>query len=134
MQTEKRKVKAITFIFKEGLSYQNDALPLTVTSWAQARALMLGWAGYAPKNGSYDKLDFIVEWEGGNTYKGTDDLKHWEVEKPDLAKHVRDFLTFLAGTNKPAWMTQEKYDDYIARNGGPDKECVAMLDALSFED
>jgi len=134
MQTEKIKVKAITFTYKEGYTYQSDALPLTVPTFKQANALLQTWSGTAPKNGAYDKTDFVVEWENGQTYKGTYDLKHWEVETPDLAKHMTSYLSFLAGINKADWMDQARYDAYIASNGGPDKECIAMLETLSFED
>ena len=86
--TAKVKVKTITFLYKEGLIWQCDALPLATTTFKQAHSLMMTWADTAPDDGCYDKLDFVVEWENGEEYKGRYDLKHWRVEMPNLAKHM----------------------------------------------
>lgn len=73
--------------------------------WADANMILRANSTTAPKGGAYDKHDFKVTFEDGQTYSGRYDLKHWEEEQPDLAGHVRAFLRYLAG-HAPAWMTE----------------------------
>jgi len=63
-----------------------------------------------------DKL--IAEWwdddarqmfEDGRTFKERYDLKHWSVEYPSLADHMRSTLGFYAGKRCPSHMTDEQY-------------------------
>ncbi len=81
--------------------------------WSCADHILVKWSNTAPKEGGYDKCDFIVTWEDGETYKGRYDLKHHSIEYPDLAKHVYGFLIFHAGLKKPGHMSNEEYRNYL---------------------
>jgi len=76
----------------------------TATSWHEADMILRANAATAPKGGGYDKHDFKVTFADGQTYSGRYDLKHWSEEHPDLARHVRAFIRYLAG-HAPTWMT-----------------------------
>lgn len=76
------------------------------SSWAEADMILRCNSSSAPKCGAYDKHDFTVTFEDGTVYTGRYDLKHWKVERPDLAGHVRGFIRYLAGY-APAWMAND---------------------------
>ena len=82
--------------------------------WDCADRILIRWSHTAPKAGGYDKCDFTVTWEDGETYNGRYDLKHHAVEFPNLAKHVYDFAMFHAGLWS-SWMTEEQYRDFLNR-------------------
>lgn len=85
----------------------------TVTSWAAADALLYKWARNAPKDGSYHKCDFIVQFCDGTTHRGRFDLQHISHGCPSLQSHILTYFRFLSGTQKPAWMiTHPKGDLY----------------------
>ena len=85
-----------------------------VSDFASANLRLATWALTAPKSGKgYNKIDFKVTWEDGETYEGRYDLNQ-EVEDDekgqDLARHIRHHLYFIC--HKP----QCEYfkDDYSA--------------------
>ena len=104
------KVKGITITRAEGTIEEVDR-PKTVSSFEEADRVLREWSETAPKELGYDKCDFTISYEDGETYKGRYDLKHWATEYPNLGKHVRDFVTFHAGQRKPVWMTDEQYQN-----------------------
>ena len=109
----KINVKSIILTRAEGPAAECDK-PQTVTNWSEADKVLEQWSKTAPKDcKTYDKCDFIINYEDGETYKGRYDLKHWLCEPPNLAWHVRDFVTFHAGKRKPSWMTDKQYE-YIS--------------------
>lgn len=59
----------------------------------------------------YDKHDFVVYFEDGETYSGRLDVKKAECEDndQDVRKHVRDFMLFYTGTKNPEWMSDKQY-------------------------
>lgn len=65
--------------------------------WAAADKVLFDWSSTAPKDGSYHKVDFTVEYEDGKTYTGRYDLVHHTRRYPSLAKHVYEFVRFSAG-------------------------------------
>lgn len=75
-------------------------------SWHEANMILRANSSTAPKGGAYDKHDFKVTFADGQTYSGRYDLRHWQDETPDLARHVRTFVEYLAGT-PPAWMHEK---------------------------
>jgi hypothetical protein len=79
-----------------------------VSSYKEADAALAHLSINAPKNGGYHKCDFTVEFEDGNKYHGRYDLKHYELELPNLRNHIRDFVNLVAGFEKPEWVTEEK--------------------------
>jgi len=86
--------------------------------WQDANVWLSRQSHTYPKTGGYDKHDFRVTFEDGETYEGRLDCQHPECDDPDLnvAKHVRDFLEFLAGTRRPAHMKPEDYERVVARD------------------
>ncbi|WP_156440590.1 hypothetical protein [Burkholderia sp. MSMB1072] len=85
-----------------------------VNSWAAADSQLRTWANTAPDCGAYDKCDFEVEWENGAQYAGRYDLKHWNVESPDLAGHVRGNAYFYTARHQPSHMTRAGYAAFLA--------------------
>lgn len=109
---DKIHVKSITITRAEGTIEEVDR-PKTISSFEEADRVLREWSETAPKELGYDKCDFTITYEDGETYKGRYDLKHWATEYPNLGKHVREFLTFHAGKRKPAWMTEEQYESFL---------------------
>ncbi|QNK01727.1 hypothetical protein [Dyella telluris] len=92
----------------------------TVTSWEDAKARLRQIAGFAPKDGSYDKTDFTVVFADGEEYKGRFDVHHHEYhggEPLDLAQHMRWHLQFHAGLEaaRPGWMTDARWEGHLNR-------------------
>lgn len=83
----------------EGLARECGRIQ-TCHSWHDAQITLRMNSRSAPTNGSYDKHDFKVVFEDGLEYEGRYDLKHWRVERPDLARHVRGFVRALAQNEK----------------------------------
>jgi hypothetical protein len=83
--------------------------------WQDANTWLVGQSHTYPKTGGYDKHDFKVTFEDGETYEGRLDCQHPSCDNPDLnvARHVRDFVEFLAGTRRPAHMKPEVYQRYL---------------------
>lgn len=98
--------------------------------WSRASAWLVSQGHTYPKTGGYDKHDFTVTFDDGETYEGRLDCQHWTLENTDLnvAKHVRDFIEFHAGERRPAHMSVEQYKLYLNRMGeGEVKEAQAFL-------
>jgi len=107
------RAKSIVLTRAEGPAAECDK-PLKVSSWTDADRVLRQWSETAPKDcRTYDKCDFVITYEDGETYEGRYDLKHWTCEYPNLGKHVRNFVAFHAGQYKPAWMSEEQYREYL---------------------
>lgn len=102
----KIQVKLITITRAEGLIEECDK-PETATTFDHANGILSRWSETSPKDGSYDKCDFSVEYEDGENYTGRYDLVHWSKERADLAKHMLDHLTFYSGERCPMWLAKE---------------------------
>jgi hypothetical protein len=87
--------KRIVIVRAEGLAELCDK-PQECRDWFDANVKLRLNSTTAPTGGGYDKHDFTVTFEDGLEYEGRYDLKHWSVERPDLAKHVRSFLRWCA--------------------------------------
>lgn len=130
-------IKAKHILVHRVEGYAHECVPVTTTGsrpWDEANAHLLRMSATAPKDGTYDKTDFTVTYEDGETHEGRYDLKPHSVEVPDLAKHVRDFLQFYAGLRKPAHMTQERYDAFLAQPSTRKhhEECKAFLETYEI--
>jgi hypothetical protein len=129
------KPQTITITRAEGPTNECNK-PKTAASWKDADAILLAWSRTAPENGGYDKCDFEVVFEDGHKYDGRYDLVHFRKEYPDLAKHVRVFVQYLAGI-PPHWMTlpdtgRRKNSETLARyrkdrEANPDEVAGAKL-------
>jgi len=111
------KIPAVKFelLRAEGLIEETGpAAP--VTTWAEADNILRNWARTAPQPGhGYDKCDFKITYADGDTYEGRYDLKFHDQTFPELlAWHIRQHCEFYAGTRRPDWMTEDKYQDVLA--------------------
>lgn len=97
----------------------------------QAKRVFLNWrdigqhvrriAQFAPRGGGYDKTVIRVTFADDETYECRLDIQHYtlpfEVNDNDLARHIRQFLSFNTGAFCPSHMTQEEYQDYLNGSG-----------------
>ncbi|MBW5471551.1 hypothetical protein GPJ61_27575 [Brevibacillus formosus] len=110
---EKVQMKQITFARVEGR--HEDLFKKEFDRWLDAEIEINQAALTAPDTGGYDKCDFTIEWQDGNTYKGRFDLQreHSMAQSP-LKDHVMGFLRFLAGEDRPDHMTEQQYLPFIS--------------------
>lgn len=70
-------------------------------SLAEADAQLRENALTAPEGGGYDKHDFTLTFEDGETYEGRIDVVHPNnkrgTKNETIGEHVRDFLRFSSG-------------------------------------
>lgn len=81
----------------------------------------------APDDGCYDKHDFWIEWEDGQTYDGRVDVEHVSRGGAErLGAHVRYFLRFTYGmledSEVPKHLTPHEYRAFTARRSEADRE------------
>ena len=102
--------KEITLVRGEGPTEECDQ-PVMVGSYAEASAVLARWARTAPASGGYDKCDFSVSWEDGETYEGRYDLQNtgFNDSGETINGQMHSFLGFLAGTVRPAWVDDAKW-------------------------
>lgn len=115
----KQQPKTIWLNRAEGPIEECGAITLTGRNlWKRANLILQTWSETAPQDGCYDKCDFTITYEDGETYTGRYDLKHWSVEIPNLAQHVSDFVTFHAGrceeSSLPEHMQNGAYAKWLA--------------------
>jgi len=84
--------------------------------WVRANRILRRWSSTAPKGRSYHKCDFTVTFEDGSTYGGRFDLHHYTDEVANLRDHVHQYLTFVAGDRRPAWMTDSHWESALRMN------------------
>lgn len=87
------------------------------TTFTHANIILTAWSHSAPKDGGYDKIDFTVQYQDGETYCGRYDLIHWEGGEPDLQAQVDHALHAYAGLRKPPWVETERYTRFLRRLG-----------------
>lgn len=89
--------------------------PQTVKTFDEANDVLRSWARTAPKGGGYDKCDFVVTYDNGDTYSGRFDLtEEHRTGSRLLEDHMRSMVRFYSGNGKPAHMTEERYRTYLA--------------------
>jgi hypothetical protein len=108
------KPKTITITRAEGPT-RECGRPRTVGSWAEADGVLFQWSRTAPEHGGYDKCDFKVVFADGTDYDGRYDLVHHRKEMPNLARHVRSFVRYLAG-ELPPWCHKPKDIERVRRH------------------
>lgn len=97
--------------------------------WTAARKWLFSQSTTFPKEGGYDKHDFVVTFADGETYEGRLDCKHPTCSDPGLnvGAHMLSFLRFYAGEYCPPHMTRERYEQFLAQQEGPSAECKDIL-------
>ena len=109
-------VKEITITRAEGPNLLCGRT-FTAHSFSEAAAWLISQAGTFPATGGYDKHDFKITWEDGETYSGQLDCKAEGCPDPDLDvfRHVFDEALFWTGRRCPAHMTPENYEAFLGR-------------------
>ena len=99
------KAKAVVLNRAEG--FIEDLQMLVIHSsayedvWKEVNNTLLDWSETVA--GGYDKVDFTVVYEDGETYAGRYDLEHYSKEMPSLANHMRSLVGCWAGIIQPEW-------------------------------
>jgi hypothetical protein len=107
-------LKSITVLWPE--SSDESALNRPLSTWSEAEDAIHAMAKVAPMCG-YDKTGFRVEWADGEIYEVRLDIARVVVEVPfPLASHVRRALEFTSGRWRPANMTEERQQSFLAEN------------------
>lgn len=124
----KIQVKSITINRAEGpISLCRKT---THKNWVAAEKRIIDIRSTVNHDG-YDKCDFKIEFEDGETYEGRYDAKSSNSSDHGLAAHVNSWLGFNAGICKPAHMTEKQYQECLARNEkynpGFAKECKEFM-------
>lgn len=99
--------------------------PVVFKTFEEASNTLGFMARTAPKSGGYDKTDFIVVWNDGETYEGRVDLKRQHILGYDLRAHIRANLTFHAGLSNPSHLSPGVYESYLNREGPDSKQKAA---------
>lgn len=106
-------VKEIYLYRAEGPALSDGTRKRTVKTYKEARSVLRDWSSTAPKAGEgYDKVDFKVTFEDGETYEGRLDIKHYTAPNNDLdvAQHIKDTVKYYSG-ERPAWRKEKDYED-----------------------
>jgi hypothetical protein len=107
-------LKNILLLWTE--SSDQSALNRPLSTWPEAEDAIHAMAKVAPEYG-YDKTGFRVEWADGEIYEVRLDIARVVVEIPcPLASHVRRALEFTSGRWRPANMTEERQQSFLAEN------------------
>jgi hypothetical protein len=80
---------------------------------SQAQTYLGAWSDTAPaKDEGYDKVDFTVTYADGETYKGRYDLVSTGLNDSGetLRQQMWNFLRFIAGLSRPAWMNDTQWN------------------------
>jgi hypothetical protein len=80
--------------------------------WARADSVLQRWSRTAPDSGGYDKCDFRILYEDGETYEGRYDLQRHE--SVSIATHMLSFLECYSGRKKPGHMKEADYRRLLA--------------------
>jgi len=68
------------------------------------------WGLSAPKNGGYDKVDFKVEWEDGETYEGRFDMKYGGTDAGETFwASLQSRLELWACKRRPSHFSDENW-------------------------
>jgi hypothetical protein len=107
-------LKNIFLLWSE--SSDQSRLNRPFATWAEAEDAIHAMAAVAPEHG-YDKTRSRIEWADGESYEVRLDIARVVVQIPcPLAGHVRRALEFTSGRWRPANMTEEKQQAFLAEN------------------
>jgi hypothetical protein len=123
MQTldAKVSVKVIELLWSENEWFQRTnktAESVKFKSYDEVNRYLRDMSYHGPSLG-YDKTDFRVTFEDGETYEGWYDLHRsgTEQENPngrcDLLDHIRAHVSFYTGDHKPEWMEKDDYERIV---------------------
>lgn len=113
-QNEKINVKEIQITRAEGRT-KLCGITRSFDSFKAANSWLLSQSETFPEDGTYDKHDFIVIFEDGDTYTGRLDCKQATYPDNDLdvRQHMIDQCKFYGGFVENCWMGEERYKAYL---------------------
>lgn len=94
--TRKDLIKPTKITLERLEGQAHECYPRAFTSYAAANAWLLQASQSAPRDGSYDKVKFTIEFPDGSRYNGRYDLGHHSVDPCNIQKHVLSALTWDA--------------------------------------
>jgi hypothetical protein len=106
------KVKGIFLSRAEGPT--RDLGQRTVKSFEAANRVLKDWATSAPRDGSYNKVDFRVVWDDDESYEGRYDLTYEDTWKANLGDQIRRFMLYHSGLERPFYLPSERYESFIS--------------------
>lgn len=123
----KTKLKSVVFGYAEGAPAEKGPfLKKPYHTWSEANRAVSEMAHYSGVGG-YDKTDFTVTWQNGDTYEGNIGVEHKMTSGRPLSEHIASHLRFVAGT-KPTHLTEEQYQRLRAHMKAEDvAEAINML-------
>lgn len=120
VEVEEEKVTLISPVKIELKRAEGWSAEATLTGgdlWNLSDAVLWAWAATAPDSGGYDKCDFIVTYEDGETYQGRFDLKRTHTGvKGLLSSQIWHHVSFIIGQWCPDHMTEEEYQTYVKQD------------------
>jgi len=107
-------IKSITITRAEGPN-RLCGKPHVFDSYAAASTWLLSQSNTFPASGGYDKHDFTVIFEDGETYSGRLDCKAYSCPDNDLDvyKHMLDLARWMSGREMFPHCGQERYKELI---------------------
>ena len=96
-----------------------------------AQRQMADWGITAPDPGDgYNKCDFVVEYEDGETYAGRYDLQStgYGDDGQTIGGQMRQQLRFVAGDWRPAWCNDKEWDSICERHKGEKEDALDWLE------
>jgi hypothetical protein len=92
---------------------------------------MFNWGETAPEGGGYDKVDFIVGWEGDLSYAGRFDMEKGGKENGNtFLVSLKNRIETYAMRRHPSHMDDEQWSRFCKRmkEDGFSKDCEEILD------
>lgn len=92
------------------------------------------WGTSAPQKGGYDKVDFIVCWEGEeNSYSGRFDMEYGGVESQlTFWESLKYRISVYALKIRPSHMSDDDWDYFSKRMSKNKDEAERMLEICEF--
>ena len=108
----KKKIVIVKVIFERAEGPIGECERKEFTSLADAQVQAFRWARTAPPPGKgYDKCDFQLVFEDGNTYDGRYDLQRtgYNSDGQTIGQQAVSHLTYLAGQRRPYHFSDEHW-------------------------
>jgi hypothetical protein len=95
-----------------------ECVTVVRTRWIETDWVLKAWAKTAPEGGGYDKCDFTITYDDGETYSGRFDLQRDHMAGSNLlGNHVRLFCETYSGRRRPTHITPERYRALMKQYG-----------------
>lgn len=113
-----QKIPVAKIILERAEGMPHECVKKEFVSFFTANNQLELWGFTAPeKDNGYDKVDFEIQWEDGETYKGRFDLQKGgrESDGSNLQGHVKGMADYYMGKSKWAMESygKEKYMELI---------------------